>query len=507
MTLSNPLRTPRRPNHPVGFTTPTVVLIQNPQDWRNSNHDDMQITPFMPNTSIPFDTSILAISMSPQIHTRQSGFNSWMPRESKLADPRSGSGLSSVEFRETTDMFQSKPSTQVATTFAAPAPATDFNTLYATIMSTIPPTLLVAPVTPAPVNSWPGPSPLTLPQNPSTEVVLHESSVLRNDQVLAQASRASSVTPGAGHGSEDIWHSSVVPSGFRLPRALLPPPRSQPDGPHPGSLRQGDFTHDQVSFNNQMKHRWSFYLSTEDPFPINVLPAQELCMSYAEKVLGVTRMAYQISQCNFDYVCRKDSNIRNGFLSGLLKDVEQDYDVTTASGSKIDRLVLNMNFAHKSFDVATKKIHGHYCHPCIMKAIKIMLFTKRSRGRPVGVRFIREIMGDAPEESNQSARDLVANTGAPIATIALACTLSIKAGDSSKRKLKTVKPIKFSEQKYGGTYRTILARLKQYPRLTEVRKAYMEDIMKEYLVVQASSNDDSDGEELAFDDEMMSNGE
>ncbi|KAG8714147.1 hypothetical protein FRC08_012312 [Ceratobasidium sp. 394] len=69
------------------------------------------------------------------------------------------------------------------------------------------------------------------------------------------------------------------------------------------------------------------------------------------------------------------------------------------------------------------------------------------------------------------------------------------------------KPVKFSESKYGKLYRTILAKLKQYDRLREVQKMYMEEIMKQYLAAQVTSDNDSDGDDFTFDDEMQSDGE
>ncbi|KAG8733826.1 hypothetical protein FRC10_012128 [Ceratobasidium sp. 414] len=521
----NPLRTPRRSNRPIGYTTPAVVIFGNSSNWPGFDHDDSQMPSFVPNTSIPFDTNVFSITMSPhpsrQVGVHQSNFSSWALCGNEFANPGSSSGVDEQPYNMGNldqDVFPSQP-TQVATmstpTFAESAPifeapaltpavtapaSANFNTLYATIMRTIPPILPAAPRAPTPMR-------------PSGR----EGSMLRDNPASTQlvlASRASSTAPDVGHENE-IWGSSVAPSNFRLPRALLPPPpRShvRQDTYRPNSLRQGNFSYDQVSFIKFMKQRWGLYLVAEDPFPINVLPAQELCLLYAESILGISRAACGITQSTFDYVRKKDSNIRNGFLHGLLKVVEEDYGVTAASKSRVEELILNVNFAHISYDLTTKKITGRYCHPCICKVIKIVLFTRRSRGRPVGVRFIRELMGDTTAESDQDLHDLAANAGAPVAIIALACTLilhalqSIKAGDSSNRKAKTVKPVKFSEQKYGGPYRTILAKMKQYPRLGEVQKAYMEEIMKEYLVAHASTGDESD-EELEFDDDMLSDGE
>ncbi|KAG8702466.1 hypothetical protein FRC08_003471 [Ceratobasidium sp. 394] len=526
-TLNSLLCTPRRQNRPIGYATPAVVIVGNSQDWTRPAHDDMQIAPFVPNPSLQFDTSMFSISVSPhparQLCIQRSSFNSWAPPPSEFANPQSASGLDAFEERYDTadlgqDYFQPQGQAPIASapTSTAPAPASDFNTLYSTILGTIPPILPAAPAAPAaPVPTRAsGPGLLHFPQNPPANAASRESSMLRDEPVPAQALpaiRAGSAVPEPGHGHDSLWQSSVAPSSFRLSRAHLPHVH-RPETYRPNLLQQSDFTYDQVCFIKQMRYRWNFYLCAEDPFPINVLPAQEICMVYAETTLNVSRIDYDISQPAFDYVRKKDSGIRNGFLCGLLKAVEECYDVTPSSVAKIDSLVSNVNFAHTSYDLATKKITGRYRHLCVGKVVKIVLFTRRTRGRPVGIRFIRELLGDVTGESDKNLADLADNAGAPVATIALACTLilyalhSIKAGDSSSRKRKTQKPVKFSEDKYGTHYRSILAKMKQYSRLQEVQKIYMEEIMKEYLVVHASTGDDSDNE-LDFDDEMLSDGD
>ncbi|KAG8705190.1 hypothetical protein FRC08_001782 [Ceratobasidium sp. 394] len=518
VTSTNLFSTPRRPNRPAGYNTPALVIIQNSQDWAQSNHDDLQIAPFIPNPSVPLNASVFSIRVSPhpnsrQICIQQSGFSSWMPRESEFAPPQSGASPNTFGESDNTinfgqDVFQAQP------TRAIEAPCSEFTRLFSTVMGTLPPILPTVPITPAP-NTLANPRLLQLPRDPPNAASSRESSILRDEPVPAQALHAlhaSSAAPEAGHGSNDSWRSSVAPLSFQLSRAYLPPASRPPgysNGYRPNSLQQGNFTYEQVIFIKYMKHRWAFSLATEDPFPINVLPAREACFSYAEKTLEVSHASCQLSQV-FDYVRKKDSGIWNSFLNGLLLAVEESYDVNTTSGSKIDDLISNMNFAHASWDKATRKIVGHYRNPCIAKVIKIVLFMKCSRGRSIGVRFIHELMGDPKEELDVTTHTPVLTIGAPLATIGLACTLilhalhSIKAGDSSSRKRDTPKPVKLSKSKYGKLYQTILARLQQYERLEEVKELFMEEIMKEYLVAQAASNDGSDGDELEFDDEMQS---
>ncbi|KAG9087312.1 hypothetical protein FS749_003001 [Ceratobasidium sp. UAMH 11750] len=521
MPLGNPLCTPRRSNPSIGFTSPAVVIFQTPPNWARFDQDDSQMPPFVPNTSIPFDTSTF-LARSPPALTRypnslDSGPSSLAFRATEFADPGSGPALNEQPRNASTlaeDVFRPQPTL----TIAAPVQSTNFNTMYTTIMRTIPSILPVAPMTLVPARSS-GSAPLRFPSKSSSNITSREGSALPDDLVPAQdlsVSQNTALGLVATREQGSLWHSSVAPSSHRLSRMHLPTPRTRASHPeetqHMMYLRQGDFKYDQVTFIKHMKHRWCLYLAAQDPFPINILPAQELCISYAEQVLQASHAQYNITQEAFDYVRKKDSNIRNSFLSGLLNVVEEGYDVTAASGDKIDELIKNLNFAHNSYDLITKKVKGRYRHHCIGKVISIILFTKRSRGRPVGVRFIRELMGDIGTEPAQDLPSLAANAFAPVATIALACTMilhalhSIKAGDSSNRKPKTIKPVKFAEQKYGGHYRTILAKMKQYSRLGEVQKAYMEEIMKEYLVCHATTGEESDGE-LEFDDEMMSDGE
>ncbi|KAG8705114.1 hypothetical protein FRC08_001839 [Ceratobasidium sp. 394] len=362
--LSTLLCTPRRQNCPVGYTTPTLVIVGNTQNWAHPAEDDMQIAPFVLNTSLQFDTSVLSIGLSPhpsrQLCIQCSEFNSWAPRPSELSDPQSASILNAFEEHHDTadfgqDIFQAQGQapTTAAPTSAAPAPTLGFNTLFSTILGTIPPILPAAPAAPPSAHSS-GPGLFHFPQNPPADATSRESSILRDEPVPAQvlpASRTGSAAPEPRHGHDGQWQLSVAPSSFRLSHAHLPPHVRRPETYRPNLLRQGDFTYDQVCFIKQMKHRWAFYLCADDPFPINVLHAQEVCMAYAEKTLNTSHVAYDISQHAFDYVRKKDLGIRNGFLCGLLKAVEEYYDVTPSSVSKIDSLISNVNFAHGSFNL------------------------------------------------------------------------------------------------------------------------------------------------------------
>ncbi|KAG8681605.1 hypothetical protein FRC11_000907, partial [Ceratobasidium sp. 423] len=84
---------------------------------------------------------------------------------------------------------------------------------------------------------------------------------------------------------------------------------------------------------------------------------------------------------------------------------------------------------------------------------------------------------------------------------------SIKAGDTSQRLgTRKGKPLHFTEKRYSGPYRTFISKLQQYNQLGELRKAYQEEIMAEYLRVHANNNEDSDVD-IEVDDEMHSDGD
>lgn len=66
---------------------------------------------------------------------------------------------------------------------------------------------------------------------------------------------------------------------------------------------------------------------------------------------------------------------------------------------------------------------GRYRHPCIISVLKIILFSKSSRARPIGLRFIRELMAETPPELLHEFKDKRATSGVPVPAIALASTL------------------------------------------------------------------------------------
>ncbi|KAG8725725.1 hypothetical protein FRC12_024086 [Ceratobasidium sp. 428] len=357
------------------------------------------------------------------------------------------------------------------------------------------------------------PAPATASTNSHGSVfVSRKSSVSREDLVPAQnmpALRNGSLPPDMAQGSHNSCQSSVFSSSAQLSGPAVSQYRPPPPPPS-ASLRQASFDYDQVLFIKQMKYRFQFHLACEDAFPIHNLPVQEHLLRYAEMIMGGSRGEFRITQAAVDYVFKKESNIRNGFTHDLLKVVEEYYQVTPASGATIDSLVDNLNFAHVSFDPITKTVAGRYRHPCVGEVIKNMLFTRRSRGRLLGIRFIQELMGSC--RVNDPAM-LNAHPGAPVSLIACALTLiahalqSIKAGDSSTRNKKTAKPLKLREGRYGGLFRTILAKLRQYTQLDKPRKEYMAMIMQAYLSSQANADGDSE-DEIEFDeDEWQSDGE
>ncbi|KAG8686006.1 hypothetical protein FRC11_009684 [Ceratobasidium sp. 423] len=272
------------------------------------------------------------------------------------------------------------------------------------------------------------------------------------------------------------------------------------------ALRQRDFTYEQVLFMNAMRKRWHWYLVAENLFPVNTSHALELCMQHAEQTLEVSRIACKVGHTALEFVRRKDSSIRSLLQTGLLSIIEDSYNVTTSTTGKLTELISQSNYIYTEYDIETKKISGRYRHPCLMRVLAAILFTKRIRGRPIGVCFMSSIMGgDEPEQPE--------GNGITPSMIALACTLvlyglqSIKAGDSSERSgTRKGKPVNFTEKRYSTHYRNFVTKIRQYNRLEEVRKAYLEEMMKEYLQLRVDEMEDSDAN-VEADDEMHSDGD
>ncbi|QRW15417.1 hypothetical protein RhiLY_14416 [Ceratobasidium sp. AG-Ba] len=512
--LSNPFATPGRINRPAGFATPTtMVLIQNSHD-----RPEHQFHSFIPNPFIPLDPSLLSITLSPcpsprQNYNQQSGFGSWTPRQNEFAPPESGSGLSGTSNRTTAgqDVFGVTQATLTAIPTLT-VPRMDVNSLYTTIVNTLPTFLPATPLASTLIHSFAHSISPGLAGYSASGSSAHSDVVSHNELVLAQphlASHANPATPDTVHGSQIVQRSSSTSSSAQLPNVRLPSvPTTTPSAAayRPNLLRQNQFQYDEVVFSNYMKYCWILYLATEDPFPTNVFPAREACISYAEEALKTPRGQYPLAQL-FDFVRKKDSNIRNSYLTGLLQIVEQAYNVNNKTPSeRLNDLINNLNFAHASFDLVAKRLTGRYRHPCVFQVVKSVLFPKRARGKPIGVRFIRQIMGNPMPGADPR------NIEAPIATIALACTLilhafhSIKGGDSSSCSPNSKKPVQWSESRYGDNYRRILSKMKKYDQIGEVQKDCMVEIMKEYVAASGSTGG-SDEDDVQFDDEMLSDGE
>ncbi|KAG8721528.1 hypothetical protein FRC09_007767 [Ceratobasidium sp. 395] len=496
-----PFSTPRQANHaPIGFATPALFILGNQPNWTqaNNNTDAQFPAPFVPNHSIPFDTTFLN-NISPQRPgSMQAPFGNYGYGNTEFADPRPGP--SATETGSVVGPIQPNTAQDIFHLNSVPivAPAWNYNLLYTTVMGTMPTFLPPAPIAPSSSNI----------SHSSGHPTWGESSALRDDPVPAQATsalRISFVPPDMASRHQDSHESLLAPQTTRHSSSHAPTyAPSAP--PRPNSLRQGDFTYDQVVAIKHMRHRYQWYLVTEDLFPINVFTARERCILHAEDVLGASRTVYNINNTVFDFVRGKEAGIRHGFTVGLLKIVEKGYQVNPSTGSKLATLIQDSNF--------TKKVAGRFLHPCIGAVVKNLLFTKQTQGWPLGVRFICDLMmgEESPTSQSGSSDSPPVGVGAPVPLNAFACTLilhalqAIKLGDTSDRNKKLTKPLKLRESKYGGPYRTILAQIEKYHRLEELRKTHMAQIMEQFLEAQSAGKNNSE-EEVGFDKEMVSDGE
>ncbi|KAG8728384.1 hypothetical protein FRC11_011183 [Ceratobasidium sp. 423] len=208
------------------------------------------------------------------------------------------------------------------------------------------------------------------------------------------------------------------------------------------SLQQRDFTHDQVSFMNRMRKRWHWYLIADDLFPINANTVLELCMQYAEENLEVSRNDFNIGHSALEFVRKKELSIRNLLQASVLPIIEECYTVDNNTIDKLNELISQSNYIYAEYNIEV--LYG---------------------------------------------------------------LQSIKAGDSSQR-LGTCKekPVPFTEKRYSAHYRNFIKKIQQYNRVEEVRKAYLEEMMREYLQIQLKEIEDSDID-IEADNEMHSDGD
>ncbi|KAG8680737.1 hypothetical protein FRC08_016081, partial [Ceratobasidium sp. 394] len=183
--------------------------------------------------------------------------------------------------------------------------------------------------------------------------------------------------------------------------------------------------------------------------------------------------------------------------------VEDLYGVSCETTDKIVGLIKGSNFICAEHNPQTGKVSGRYKHTCIGQVLKLMVFLHFSRGTSVGARFIPELLVYTPAEVIQGYADKTANYGAPVPTIALACTMILhclhllEKGYSSRQIAERGKKkvISLDEGVYGEQYRKYLGWLKAYPRLGEVWRDHMQTLLKEYRTQFP------DGQEVAADNE------
>ncbi|KAG8728792.1 hypothetical protein FRC11_010186 [Ceratobasidium sp. 423] len=534
--------TPRRPARSVGLTTPTVVIFATPPDWARFDAEQGAHFPSVSSTAIqPFNWPSARIedvdsdaplqqhsppggnhssslgNLSIHAHNFDTGDSAEITSAlSKTPTSRSDSnfGTSSPE-RQIAASWEASmgSSTHVQPTALTVRPSTsNFSRMYNAIKQTLPP----AP---------PSATQSSTPHNLST-VMVRASSFPANNvaSVLTPgtASRSSSVSRIGGLHSRagSVTRANSLARDDRsfregsstrdTPAPVTSVSASNAQTQPLRSLRQRDFQYDQVAFMSAMKKRWHWYLIADNLFPMHTSVALELCAQYAEQTMEVSCVDCGITHTALGFVRRKESAIRNLFQNGLLSIVEEAYNVNPDTTEKLNELVSQSNYVYVEYDVTTKKVSGCYRHPCLVRVLKTILFTKHKRGRPIGVSFVSELIG-GKHPTDVTEQPGGAGVTAPM--IALACTLvlyalqSIRAGDTSQRLgTRKGKPLHFSEKKYSGPYRNFITKLQQYNRLDELRKAYLEEVMEEYLRVHVNSNEESDVD-IEVDDETHSDGD
>ncbi|KAG8708513.1 hypothetical protein FRC08_018851 [Ceratobasidium sp. 394] len=253
----------------------------------------------------------------------------------------------------------------------------------------------------------------------------------------------------------------------------------------------------QNDFVKLMKHYWQWYLLTNDAFPIETSHALELSVVYAEDALKVPRAVAKVGRQIAAYVCAKDSSIRNDFLKGVRGEVQAAYKVSSDTPAKLQELIDNQNFIFERYNPQDlSHVTGRYKHACIGTVLVRMLFPTKSRGFPIGGRFIQDLITNTPPESMHDYVDKKANHGASIGVIALAYTAILhslhslqyehrlnqrtdkeKAHDKMKRKA----GISFDDHTYTPAYRMFVGRLKGYKRLGKLWSYHMAPLLREYM--------------------------
>ncbi|KAG9090766.1 hypothetical protein FS749_000307 [Ceratobasidium sp. UAMH 11750] len=298
---------------------------------------------------------------------------------------------------------------------------------------------------------------------------------------LAPSSRANSVQPPSRG-------PSPIPSRSATPVADMS--NNEDELIIQRKLRERQFSDEHHAFVQPMKIRWHWFLLTEDPFPVDTNKGIESCLAYAEQQLGDSRHAYKVNLRVCNYVRGKESRIRNEFQNGVLAKVEQLYNVSPSKKDAIKELVQGYNFIFMTFKDPhdPQKMTGRYQHSCIGEVLKLLIFPHKTRGKPVGARFMYELLDNTPAEEVSEFVDRTANYGAPVPTIALACTLIMYAfellqkGYSSRNPTQrgTRKTLSLEGGTYGEKYRKILGKLKNYDRLGELRRFHMRGLLLEY---------------------------
>ncbi|KAF8593419.1 hypothetical protein BDV93DRAFT_516573 [Ceratobasidium sp. AG-I] len=471
-------------NPSIAISSPSPVIFRNPPAWAFNFDDQAILNPnFVPNPNLQFEnTSIVRnITTSTQFSVGPQDLNGLTaPEDSTTATnsypPHNGYPARDDYWPSFGDTYRMRTVSPAPPDQSLPIPglsSAQRRSVSPAITSTNYMGTMYATTGSMSRGSTPQPSELTM---------LH-----------ARVARAFSTSPApvVSHTAADIPHRAATPANLGSGDALSNPPK-------PAS----GFSYGQNEFIREMTHRWHWYLVAEDAFPVGLVRAQEAAIVYAETVLNASRAVEGLTKQHFDYVRKKDSRIRGDLKDGVREKVRAHYQINEQSLALVKELVKSHNFIFTSYDPKDLRVvTGRYRHLCIVDVLTSLFFPARTRGTTIGVRFGRELIEMTPKEVLRGYQDQTASYGAPVAAIALACTLILHALHSLEREIIAYnegKPrprvISFEERSYGVQYRGFVTALKGYKRLDLTivffRREYTSRV-KDTETTDNNANDDS----------------
>ncbi|KAF8593442.1 hypothetical protein BDV93DRAFT_566545 [Ceratobasidium sp. AG-I] len=250
-----------------------------------------------------------------------------------------------------------------------------------------------------------------------------------------------------------------------------------------------------------MRKYIGFHILTRTAWPIEQAPLLDDALSYAKAVPGNESIGTVDFTNPFTRQLKlKESALRGEFTGHIMSFVQDYYEISPSTRTRIDSLIENDRFLYPNETITPCTKPGFVGARCLLRAVGIFLFQHPHN---LGTLFIEELCAeDPPKKWHAKAADKTATNGAPVGLLAFAGVAVLHCLECIRDRPPTgKKAYKFEHARYSHIWLRYRKELIKYKHLGELRRTYLAYIKRRYNEMNRTSKDRADDSDIEDDED------